>query len=197
MTQSESQVRQSLVAAAADLLSRRGFTATSIRELAKYANAPVGSIYHYFPGGKLQVTAEALQFAGNRIEEGLAKALKAGPLVGLRHFLGVWRDIMRKSNFLAGCPVLSVATAEFAPGENTYILDIAAKIFAGWETLLRKSLTDQGLLDSQAQKLATLIVAATEGSVAVCRAKRSIQPLETITEQLETMIENALSQIKE
>lgn len=37
-----------MLAGAADMLSRRGANATSIREVAKHAQAPLGSTYHYF-----------------------------------------------------------------------------------------------------------------------------------------------------
>ncbi|MFE0739517.1 TetR family transcriptional regulator, partial [Streptomyces sp. NPDC058855] len=39
--------RERIVAGAADMISRRGLSATSIREMAKHAKAPLGSTYHY------------------------------------------------------------------------------------------------------------------------------------------------------
>jgi AcrR family transcriptional regulator len=51
-------VRQQIVAGAAALISRRGLAGTSIRGLAEYAAAPLGSTCHYFPGRKSQLAAE-------------------------------------------------------------------------------------------------------------------------------------------
>ncbi|MFD0487949.1 TetR family transcriptional regulator [Saccharopolyspora spinosporotrichia] len=64
MSASSQQPRLQLVAGAADMIRRRGLNATSIREVAKHAQAPLGSTYHYFPGGKRQLAGEAVRFAG-------------------------------------------------------------------------------------------------------------------------------------
>jgi AcrR family transcriptional regulator len=95
------------VAGAADMMSRRGLNATSVRELAKHAQAPLGSTYHYFPGGKYQLAAEAVRWADELATRTLLKELKAGPLAGLRAFLKMWRKILTDSEFRAGCPVLA------------------------------------------------------------------------------------------
>ena len=60
MSENAAESRQRLVAGAADMMRRRGLNATSVRELAKHAQAPLGSTYHYFPGGKYQLAAEAV-----------------------------------------------------------------------------------------------------------------------------------------
>jgi AcrR family transcriptional regulator len=51
LSKSSASSRERIVAGAADMISRRGLDATSIRYLAKYAEAPLGSTYHYFPQG--------------------------------------------------------------------------------------------------------------------------------------------------
>ena len=58
--------RDRLVIGAADMIRRRGLNATSVRELAKHAGAPLGSTYHYFPGGKQQVVTEAVRVRRRR-----------------------------------------------------------------------------------------------------------------------------------
>src|SRR5215211_8556575 len=87
------QARDKLVMGAADMISRRGLNATSVRELAKHARAPLGSTYHYFPGGKQQVATEAVHFAGDLVVRALTAELRSGPVAGLRAFLKLWRDI--------------------------------------------------------------------------------------------------------
>ena len=66
--------------------------------------------------------------------------------------------------------------AQMAPGETE------------WESLLAASLREHGAEREQAAQLATLIVAAVEGTVAMCRAKRSTQPLDDTAEQLQALI---------
>lgn len=182
------EARRRLVASAADLLSCRGLSATSIRELARHAKAPLGSTYHYFPDGKQQVVAEAVQFAGDRVTHSLGKALKAGPIRGLRTFLALWRETIRKSGFRAGCPVLAVSTEEPLGEEGHAALALAAQVFEAWESLLAESLRKHGADKRKAEELATLIIASVEGAVALCRARRSTRPLDQVSRQLEGLI---------
>lgn len=193
MSKSELQTRERLVAAAADMISRRGLAATSIRELAKYANTPLGSTYHYFPGGKHQVTVEAVRYAGDEVSSALRALLQDDPVAGLRGFLNLWRSIVIESDFRAGCSVLSVATEEPVNEEGLEALGVAAKVFNEWEMLIAEALHTHGADRREANKLATLVIASVEGSVALCRARRSVSALDDIADQLEMLIRQALT----
>ena len=48
----------------AELLRVQGYAATGIQQLAAAAQAPTGSIYHHFRGGKREVAAAALRESG-------------------------------------------------------------------------------------------------------------------------------------
>lgn len=193
MTRSTPEARQRLVAAAADMLRRRGLNATSVRELAKHANAPLGSTYHYFPGGKQQVVIEAIEYAGEKIVRSLEKALQAGPVEGLRAFLAMWHAIITKAEFRVGCPVLAVCVEEPASDEDTAALTAAAQVFDAWKSLLAEALHQYGAERKQAKEIATLIIAAIEGALVMCRAKRNAQPLEHVASQLEALVRSAIT----
>ena len=182
--------RDRLVIGAADMIRRRGLNATSVRELAKHAGAPLGSTYHYFPGGKQQVATEAVEFAGDVVSRTLAVELRRGPVVGLRAFLALWREVVMSNDFRAGCPVLAVSIEE-PHDDETAPLDAAAKVFREWESLLATSLRDHGATRKDAEQVAALIVAAVEGTVAMCRASRSIEPLDKVAVQLERAVQAA------
>ncbi|MCX4419501.1 TetR/AcrR family transcriptional regulator [Streptomyces mirabilis] len=192
MAKSSAPSRERIVAGAADMISRRGLSATSIREMAKHAKAPLGSTYHYFPEGKQQLATEAVRFTGEWVAGSLRKELEAGPAEGLRAFLGLWRKIVVDSDFHAGCPVLAVAIEEPPADEIPPALAAAAEVFEQWEDLLAASLRAHGTEAEQAAQLATLIVAAVEGTVAMCRAQRSTQPLDRTAEQLQALIAAAI-----
>ena len=188
VTKPSPTARERIVAGAADMISRRGLNATSIREMAKHTRAPLGSTYHYFPDGKQQLATEAVRYAGEFAARNLRKELAAGPVAGLRAFLGLWRTIVIESNFHAGCPVLAVSIEEPPTDEIPAAVAAAAEVFEEWENLLATSLQEHGADPGQARQLATLIVAATEGTVAMCRAKRSTQPLDHTAQQLQALI---------
>jgi AcrR family transcriptional regulator len=189
VTSSKPEARQRIVAGAADMISRRGLTATSIREMAKHSGAPLGSTYHYFPDGKQQLATEAVRFTGETVSRSLHKALQAGPGAGLEAFLAWWRAIVVDTGFRAGCPVLAVAIEEPPDGDIPPALAAAAQVFTDWESLLAASLREHGADATDAVEVATLIVAAVEGTVAMCRAKHSTEPLDRTAGQLQRIIQ--------
>lgn len=192
MVKSSAPSRERIVAGAADMISRRGLNATSIRELAKHAKAPLGSTYHYFPEGKGQLATEAVRYAGEAVARTLRRELDAGPLAGLRAFLALWRGIVVESGFRAGCPVLAVSVEEPPAGEVPPALQAAAEAFETWERLLTDALREHGADPERAEGLAALVVASVEGATAMCRAKRSAHPLDLVAQQLEALIVGAL-----
>lgn len=184
--------RQKLVVGAAEMIRRRGLNATSVRELAKHAHAPLGSTYHYFPGGKTQLATEAVIFAGDLTAAMLARELENGPVQGLRAFLMMWRKIVVDTDFRAGCPVLAVAIEDLPQGEGAPH-QAAAAAFGRWTDLLTSSLREHGADPVDAERTATLIITAVEGSVAVCRTERSIRALDRISEKLELIVQDTIT----
>jgi AcrR family transcriptional regulator len=184
--------REQLVAGAADMIRRRGLNATSIREVARHAHAPLGSTYHFFPGGKQQLATEAVRFAGGLADRMLERELRAGPVEGLRAFLGLWREILTGNGFRAGCPVLAVSIeAPIDAGAAPEPLAAAAEVFAGWEARLARSLREHGVDAARARRLATLVVAAVEGAVVLCRAEAGTRPLDDVGAELESLVRAA------
>lgn len=184
--------REKIVAGAADLISRRGLSASSVRDLAKHARAPLGSTYHYFPEGKQQLATEAVRYAGESVARTLRGPVRVDPVAGLRAFLALWRRVVLETDFRAGCPVLAVAVEEPLGDEIPPALAAAAEVFESWHALLADALSIHGAGPARATQVATLIVASVEGSVALCRAKRSIQPLDDVAAQLEAVVRAAL-----
>ena len=106
-----SDAPQRVIDAAAQMLARVGLNATSIREVTKLAEAPLGSTYHHFPGGK-RVAGARHPMAGDKVEALLMELLEGGAVQGLQQFLAMWRERLLRSDFRAGCPVLAAAVEE-------------------------------------------------------------------------------------
>jgi AcrR family transcriptional regulator len=181
--------REQIVAGAADMIRRRGLNATSIREVAKHAGTPLGSTYHYFPGGKNQLATEAVRWAADTVSGVLAAKLRKGPVDGLKAFFALWRKIVIETGYQAGCPVLAVSIDETAAGEA---LEAAAEAFRAWATQLAGALQEHGVEEAHAKRLAHLTVAAAEGAVAMCRAQRDIQPLDDVAAELTALVRAAI-----
>ena len=55
-----SDTRTRILDTTADLFRRHGYTGTGMKQIVQAANAPFGSLYHHFPGGKEQLAAEVI-----------------------------------------------------------------------------------------------------------------------------------------
>src|SRR5256885_3173117 len=108
-------VRERMIASAVSLLARRGLQATSFSEVLEHSGAPRGSVYHHFPEGKNQMIDSAFDAAGATAIELLDR--KAGePAEEItRWFLHIWREVLIRGKFEAGCAVLAVAVAAETP----------------------------------------------------------------------------------
>ena len=56
--------RERIVDASAILLRRQGYAATGVKQIVAEAEAPFSSLYHFFPGGKDELTAAAIRSSG-------------------------------------------------------------------------------------------------------------------------------------
>lgn len=199
-----SVTRAKMVAGAADLMSRRGVNATSMREVVRHTGTPRGSIGHHFPRGKQQLIEDALLFAGKQVSGPLAHLTETrGAIAGLRTFIALWRQTLERTKFQAGCPVLAVAVEQYVndatekdgePDEaaQQHLLDLANGVFADWQQIMFTALRREGVSPARARRLAALVIASTEGTVAMCRAARSAQPLDDVRQELEMVLASAL-----
>lgn len=175
---------QRVLDAAAQMLARVGLNATSIREVNKLADAPLGSTYHHFPGGKQEVLARATTAAGDRVEAVLADLLAQGGQQGLALFLARWRERLVATDYCAGCPILAAAVEDPVDAGESRPRAAAAAVFLRWRQLLSAAFVADGHPAADADALATLVIASVEGAVAMSRALQDIAPFDEVAAQL-------------
>ena len=181
-----------MVRGAAELLRQRGYTGTGFREVIEVTGAPRGSIYHHFPGGKVQLAGEAVDYVGTLARESIAGPIADGdPIAALRGFVELWRVGFERSGCRAGCPIVAVAVESH--DEAPELLDSAATAFDRWREAFSDCLRAGGLAPDRADRLAALIVAAVEGAIVLSRAERDPAPLLDVAAELELAIEDALT----
>jgi AcrR family transcriptional regulator len=200
-----SETRARMVAGAADLMSRRGVNGTSMRDVVRHTGTPRGSISHHFPRGKQQLIEDAIVFAGKQVSGPLEHLTQdRGAIAGLREFIALWRKTLERSKFRAGCPVLAGAVEQYVndaterdgkpdAAAQGRLLDLADCVFADWQRIMVSALRREGVQPARARRLAALVIASTEGTVAMCRAARSAQPLEDVRQELELVLSAAIA----
>jgi AcrR family transcriptional regulator len=179
--------RTRMVHGAARMVGTRGAGRTSLRELAKEAGVPLGSTYHHFPGGKQQLVEEAVRTIGAHITRIIESARERGAGAALDVLSQEWRTVLESTEFRTGCAVLAVATED-----DEALSSVATEVFASWESGLENVLADAGIASERAPRLARTLIAAVEGAVALCRAERSIAPLDDVMTELHLLLATAL-----
>lgn len=180
-----------MVLSAADLLREYGASATSIDRVLAHSGAPRGSVYYHFPGGRAQLIDEAVALAGDFIAGMIETATRADdPLEAIDAFFAMWRDRLVKSDFRAGCPIVAVAVE--TNDEAPQLVRSAAAVFARWQEALAALFVRHGLTVERSKRLAAVIIAAVEGAVIMCRAERSLAPLEATAAEIHDLLVNAL-----
>jgi TetR/AcrR family transcriptional regulator, lmrAB and yxaGH operons repressor len=174
------EVRARMIEGAVRLLAQHGLQATSFADVLELTGAPRGSIYHHFPEGKDQLISAAVDHTGAHALTILDDKLGASAEEITAFFLGVWREILLRSHFGAGCAVLAVTVATDSPD----LLNHTATVFRAWRGRLAELLQQGGLTTRGAMQFAATLVAASEGAVVLSRAEQSMEPFDLVAEQL-------------
>ncbi len=173
-----------------ELFRERGVHGTAFADVLEHSGSPRGSVYHHFPDGKDQFAEEVIQAAGAFITSTLQEVLKDhDPVQTIDLFAAYWQSVLVDSDFAAGCPIAAAAVeGDRSPAAR----DAAAATFADWHRLLADALTTRGVPAARAAGLTTLALAAVEGAVLLCRAQRSLAPLEQTIAELRRLLCEAL-----
>ena len=169
-----------MVAGAARLLAQRGLQATSFSEVLEFTASPRGSVYHHFPGGKEQLVKAALDLVTAQMGEVFSPREGAAPEEVTDLFLRIWRSILVRSHFKAGCAVVAVTVAADSPE----LLEHASAIFRAWRGRLARLLVAGGAAPEDAARFAAVLIAASEGAVVLSRGEQSLEPFDLVASQL-------------
>ena len=173
-------IRDRMAVGAAELLARHGPQATSFSEVLAHTGAPRGSVYHHFPGGKDELVGAAIEVTATRAQE-LLESMRGAPAVDVaEYFLEIWRTLLTRTDFRVGCALVAVTTA----ADSDDLVDLAAGAFRSWRARLAELLAVGGLGPDRADRVAVLLLAASEGAVVLSRAERSIEPFDTVAADL-------------
>jgi TetR/AcrR family transcriptional repressor of lmrAB and yxaGH operons len=166
------------------LFRRQGFHGTGLAQILEESGSPRGSFYFHFPGGKEQLGAEAVAYAGAAIEalweRAAADAGDAGEfLERIARQAARW---LERSGWQEGCPVAAV-TLEAAPAADG-LRDAADAALARWTRLVARRLRRDGVPAARARSLAVLFVAAFEGALLMARAGRRDEAFRAVGREL-------------
>lgn len=186
-----SSAREDMLEAAIDLFRHRGYEGVGVAELLTKANAPRGSLYFHFPGGKEQIGAEVVRRVGETVAAQFRALHESG--VDLDTFVHrVFRTTAKdceSRQFKASCPMAAIA-AEFS-NESPQLSDAVRDAFKAWEDEIRIAARARGLSDTNADIFASAMLTSMEGAFILSKAQSSALPHENAARAMKALA-NAL-----
>jgi TetR/AcrR family transcriptional repressor of lmrAB and yxaGH operons len=183
--------RQRLLKAAGDLFRRQGYNATGLSQILAEGQAPKGTLYHHFPGGKEQLGAESVAAGAAELGALIESVLNAAPdpQSALDQIAELFAAGLEGSGFREGCPVATVALEAAADSEPLRV--VCAQAYQSWIDLLAAAFGRWGVSEVEREGLAVTALAAVEGALLLARVQRDVAPLRAVIKHVGALIATA------
>jgi AcrR family transcriptional regulator len=171
----------------------QGYNATGIKQIVTAAQAPFGSIYHHFPGGKEQIGAEAIRVSGKLYEALIPAIFDPAPDLpaAVRMFFAGAGAHLEETGYEDACPIATVALEVSSTSEPMRLA--CADVFESWVTAALPRFTAAPLPEATARELVIAMICALEGAFVLARAARSTEPMRVAGEMTAQTVERALA----
>ena len=178
--------KRRMIVTTSKLLQKQGFHGTGLNQILDEAEAPKGSMYFHFPGGKNQLAAEAIGASGTFIERLLRSHEAGSAVMALDSYLAGLGEWLQRTEFREGCPI---ATTALEVGASTpEIGDACAAAFELLIDRVAQWLEADGFDADIAADRAFIVYSAIEGALTFAKAKRSVEPLDRLRAELPRLI---------
>jgi AcrR family transcriptional regulator len=187
-TNDPAAMRRRVLDAAAAAFQIRGYHSTSTHDLIREAGVTGGALHHHFPTKKALALAVIRDRVAQAVEETWIEPIRSAPTAaaGIAQVFEQIAAAIDARGTVLGCPLnnlaleLSLADPEFRHAMQS--------VFDFWQRAIAEKLgADQAagaLKTGDPEQLATFIVAAYSGAMAMAKARQSSEPLGTCARQL-------------
>ena len=183
-----SDTRDRLIRTTSRLLRTQGYGATGLNQVMAEADAPKGSMYFHFPGGKEELAAAAIDRFAARMSRGIAEGLETYDTVAdaVTYFFDQEIARIERTAFTEGCAVATVALD--AAASHDLLAATTGDAFRGWTAQLAEALEAEGRSADDARRAAILFLATFEGALLMAKAQRSIEPMVAVRDVVHDLL---------
>lgn len=188
-----STTKNRIIDSSAELFRRQGYTGTGVKQIVAAANAPFGSIYHFFPGGKEQLGAEVIRTSGQLYIQLFATIAAQAPdvVTAISEFFTGAAETLKETDYADACPIATVALEVASTSEP--LREATAEVFESWIAGATEYFAAAGIPRDKARELALSMLSLLEGAFVFCRAMRSVEPLEVAGACAVALVQAALA----
>jgi AcrR family transcriptional regulator len=187
-----SDTRRRIIDAAASSLAVRGYRGTGLKQVAADSGAPIGSLYHFFPGGKDELAAAGLasSAAGYAARVTAVLAELDDPVEAVRHAFRGAAETLETTGYADACPIATVALE--VASTNEPLRQVTGEIFEGWLCGLDAWFASVGVAAADCRRLSTVLLASLEGGFLLCRAERDTTAMAHLGDHVAAALQAAL-----
>ena len=178
--------------ATGELLRRQGFNGTSLKQVAQASGAPIGSLYHQFPGGKDELVDEVIRTSGAAYRELFELIYDAAndAASAITDFFDAAALVLEQTDYIDACPIGTVALE--VASTNDRLRQATEEVFDSWVRAATERLATAGLGEEDARETAVALVAGVEGGFMLSRAAKSPEPMRSTGRLLRQLVESQL-----
>lgn len=187
--------RDRILTATNELFRRHGYNGTSLKQVTTAAAAPTGSLYHFFPGGKDELTLAVITTSGETYRQLFELIADAAidPAAAVSDFFEAAARMLEESDYIDPCPIGTIARE--VASTNDALRHGTDRVFSSWIDTAAARFEGHGLQHDSAQRLATTIVAALEGGFVLARARRDAEPLRAVGHCMRHLVDEAMNTV--
>jgi AcrR family transcriptional regulator len=180
----------------AELFRRYGYTGTGLKQIVAEANAPFGSVYHFFPGGKQHLGEEVIRRSGRMYLELFEAIFDAAPdvVTGTSDFFFGAAETLRVTDYADACPIETVALEVASTNEPLRLA--TADVFVSWIDAGTARFSAAGIPKRKARELTINLLAGLEGAFVFSRAMRSTEPIEVAGAAATAAVRAAVAELR-
>jgi TetR/AcrR family transcriptional repressor of lmrAB and yxaGH operons len=169
--------RERILAAGEELFRRQGYAGTGVKAILAAGQAPYGSLYHFFPGGKEELGVAALRAGGATYRELVEVMYPPGAdvVAATRAFFEGAAELVEATGYADACPIATVALEVASTSEP--MRRAAADAFESWLAVLVERFVAAGIEERRARELAVELFCAIEGAFLLSRTTRTTEAL--------------------
>jgi AcrR family transcriptional regulator len=167
-----------IVDATAELFRHQGYNGTGVKQIVAEANAPFGSLYHFFPGGKSELGDEVIRASGAMYLELFATIAGAAPdvVTAIGDFFDGAAETLRETDYADACPIATVALEVASTNET--LRKATADVFESWFEAATAYFVHAGIDEGRARDLSLEMLMLLEGAFLFSRASKTTRPME-------------------
>ena len=180
--------RRRFLTATEELLREAGMNGAGIKDIVARSEAPIGSLYHYFPGGKTQLVTESLRIHAEKFPRLVERFLdeRRSTAAAVRAWFDTAADAFEEAGAFKACAVGAV-TLDLSAAD-TEVQNVCREAFADWTAAIAARLPYP---DERSRRAAAVtILAALEGAFILAKAARSGQPFRDVGRWLSATMPN-------